>query len=125
MTKINEDFEFSFACEEAKKSFQAQVASLHEVAILLKGKTDSASRNGKAGIFFSTTDAEILFQWIMNAVINVQTEFNTLDRINRKSMGLYAAAQSLSGQCTCKHLIHADRFLSEWEAHKQSKIKAA
>lgn len=121
MTKIEEDFDY--LNEGAKQSFQGNITSLLEASNVLKHKIDTATRNGKTGIYLSMNDAEVLYKWIMNAAAQILADYNTLDRVNRKAMRLFSASRKIEQQsrCTCKHLIAADRFLVEWEKYKKTK----
>ena len=125
MTNIKNSFEYQ--SEQAKLSFQGNITALMEVSGLIKSKIDTAIRNGKAGIFFPTADAEILYEWIQKSTVTIYAEYQIIDRVNRKAMKLYQCAQKIEqhNRCTCKHLIASDKFLVEWEKYKMVKQKAA
>lgn len=115
---------FDYTAEEAKKSFDANIGSLHEVSMLIRSKITAAQANDKQGIFFTLQDAGIIRDWLDSATVSLRAEYNTISRVNRKAMKLYHGGCAIEQRCTCRHLIEADKFLTKWEEYKSSKITA-
>lgn len=89
ISNINQDFEFNYACEEAKREFQGCVEGLLELHSLISSRKSSATERGKDLIFFSPGELEVYQDWLMNSVTSLLEHYATIDRVNRVAMKLY------------------------------------
>lgn len=93
MANIEQDLQFNYASEEAKRDFQGGVESLLELHSFISSRKAGAKERGKEGVFFTDSELEIYLDWIMNTASSLLEHYGNIDRVNRLAMKLYRISQ--------------------------------
>jgi hypothetical protein len=98
METLNIQDTFEYAAENAKKDFQAEIASMLEFHLQLQDRLIKSRQRKKEGVWISNEELIILTRWTLDLAGNLMGHYLSIDRVNRNANKLFKSALKIQEQ---------------------------